>query len=52
METILLKIKLPCSADRLEHALLKAAHSGHWHDAQVKMDADNHLVISYPETAK
>ena len=48
MEITLAKIPLPCSAAQLENAILKAAHNGHWHDAQVKVDSD-HLVITHQE---
>ena len=48
MEIILAKIPLPCSAAQLENAILKAAHNGHWHDAQVKVDSD-HRVITHQE---
>ena len=50
MEITLAKVLLPCSAAQLENAILKAAHNGHWHDAEVKTE-DEHLVITY-ETAK
>ena len=48
MEVILARIPLPCSAAQLENAILKAAHNGHWHDAQVKVHSD-HLVITHTE---
>ena len=38
MDTILVKVRLPCSVARLENALLKADHNGHWNDAQVTTD--------------
>jgi len=52
MDTILVKVPLPCSAARLESALLKAAHNGHWHDAQVTTDSDNNLIVTYPEDSE
>lgn len=52
MDTILVKVRLPCSAARLENALLKAAHNGHWHDAEVKLDDEGDLVVSYPDGSK
>ena len=48
MEITLAKVLLPCSAAQLENAILKAAHNGHWHDAQVKVHSD-HLVITHTE---
>ena len=52
MNTILIKVRLPCSAARLENALLKAAHNGHWHDAEVKLDEEGNLVVAYPDNSK
>ena len=52
MDTILVKVRLPCSAARLENALLKAAHNGHWHDAQVKVDEKGNLIVTYPDDSK
>ena len=52
MDTILVKVRLPCSAARLENALLKAAHKGHWHDAQVKVDEKGNLIVTYPNDSK
>ena len=52
MDTILVKVRLPCSAARLENALLKAAHNGHWHDAQVKVDEKGNLIVTYPDASK
>ena len=49
MEITLAKVPLPCSAVQLENALLRAAHNGHWHDAQVRMDKDDSLVIFHEE---
>ena len=49
MGTILAKVRLPCSAARLEAALLKAAHDGHWHDAVVRVDGDGNLVVACPD---
>ena len=48
MDTILIKVRLPCSVSRLENALLRAAHHGHWHDAQVNTDEDGNLVVTCP----
>ena len=48
MTKTLASAPLPCSAAQLENAILKAAHNGHWHDAQVKVDSD-HLVITHQE---
>ena len=50
MEIILAKIPLPCSAAQLENAILKAAHNGHWHDAEVKVHGDQ-LVITHEDEA-
>ena len=47
METIA-KITLPCTPARLESLLLKAAHDGHWHDAEVRMDADGSIAVVTP----
>ena len=44
----LASVPLPCSAAQLENAILKAAHNGHWHDAEVKVHGDN-LVITYED---
>ena len=52
MDIILARVPLPCSAARLENAILKAAHNGHWHDAQVDIDPENNLVVSYPKDAE
>lgn len=49
MDKILVEVRLPCSAAQLESALLKAAHVGHWHDALVTTDDDNHIIVSCPE---
>ena len=48
MEIALAKVPLPCSAAQLENAILKAAHNGHWHDAQVKVLGDQ-LVITHED---
>lgn len=48
MTKILVKVPLPCSAARLENALLKAAHNGHWHDAQVRLDEENNIIVAHP----
>ena len=40
MEITLAKVPLPCSAVQLENAILRAAHNGHWHDAEVKVHGD------------
>ena len=48
MEITLVKVPLPCSAVQLENALLRAAHNGHWHDAQVRTDEDG-IVIFHEE---
>ncbi len=52
MDMILVKVPLPCSAARLENALLKAAHNGHWHDAQVRISDDDFLVVACPDDAE
>lgn len=52
MDTILVKVRLPCSAARLENALLKAAHNGHWNDAQVTTDDEKNLIVTYPEESE
>ena len=49
METIA-KITLPCTPARLESLLLKAAHNGHWHDAEVRMDADGSIAVVTPRS--
>ena len=48
MTTTLASVPLPCSAAQLENAILKAAHNGHWHDAEVKVHGDK-LVITYED---
>ena len=48
MEITLAKVPLPCSAAQLENAILKAAHNGHWHDAEVKVHGDK-LVLTYED---
>ena len=52
MDTILVKVRLLCSAARLENALLKAAHNGHWNDAQVTTDVEKNLIVTYPEESE
>ena len=47
METIA-KITLPCTPARLESLLLKTAHNGHWHDAEVRIDEDGNIVVVTP----
>ena len=49
MEITLAKVLLPCSAVQLENAILRAAHNGHWHDAEVKVHGET-LVITYEDT--
>ena len=48
MTTTLARVPLPCSAAQLENAILKAAHNGHWHDAEGKVHGDK-LVITYED---
>ena len=48
MESTLASVPLPCSAAQLENAILKVAHNGHWHDAEVKVHGDK-LVITYED---
>ena len=48
MTTTLASVPLPCSAAQLENAILKAAHKGHWHDAEVMVHGDK-LVITYED---
>ena len=48
MEITLAKVPLPCSAAQLENALLKASHTGHWHDAEVQVHGDQ-LVITHED---
>ena len=48
MTVTLASVPLPCSAAQLENAILKAAHNGHWHDAEVKVHGDK-LVITYED---
>lgn len=46
-------LSLPCSAAALEKMMLRAAHAGHWHDAEVRIEDGNRLVIYHREkTAK
>ena len=49
MTTTLASVPLPCSAAQLENAILKVAHNGHWHDAEVKVHGDK-LVITCEDT--
>ena len=48
MEITLAKVPLPCSAVQLENAILRAAHNGHGHDAEVKVH-DDKLVLTYED---
>ena len=48
MEIALAKVPLPCSAVQLENAILRAAHNGHLHDAEVKVHGDK-LVLTYED---
>ena len=48
MEITLAKVPLPCSAVHLKNAILRAAHNGHWHDAEVKVHGDQ-LVITHED---
>ena len=48
MTKTLASVPLPCSAAQLENAILKAAHNGHWHDAEVKVHGDQ-LVITHED---
>ena len=48
MEITLAKVPLPCSAAQLENAILKVAHNGPWHDAEVKIHGDQ-LVITHKD---
>lgn len=50
-EKILRLVSLPCSPQELENALLHAAHEGHWHDAEIRQQ-NNQLVIIHPEIKK
>lgn len=49
MTTEIARVSLPCSVAALERAILHAAHQGHWHVAQVKVE-DDQLVIYYSNT--
>lgn len=46
MTKTLASVPLPCSAAQLENAIFKAAHNGHWRDAEVKVHGDR-LVLTY-----
>ena len=48
MTKTLASASLPCSAAQLENAILKAAHNGHWHDAEVKVHGEM-LVLTYED---
>ena len=42
--TVLARTALPCSPSELEHLILRAAHDGHWEDAEVQTE-DTELVL-------
>lgn len=44
-------IKLPCSAAALERVVLRAASQGHWHDAEIRLESDNRLVVFFCDHA-
>lgn len=46
LKTIVVRIKTPADTSAIEGALLKAAHAGHWHDAEVRVDGDE-ILVSY-----
>ena len=46
MKTVKLKIKTPADTSAIEGALLKVAHAGHWHDAEVRVAGDE-ILVSY-----
>lgn len=48
MTKTLASVPLPCSVAQLENAILKAAHNGHWHDAEVKV-RDDRIVLTYED---
>lgn len=49
MDITLARVPLPCTAARLEEAVLRASHNGHWHDATVAVDSEGNLIVVYPE---
>ena len=51
MKTVKLRIKTPADVSAIEGALLKTAHAGHWHDAEVRVDGDT-IFVSYRDEEK
>ena len=47
----IIAIKLPCSVSLLEKAVLRAANVGHWHDAEVRVDESNRLVVYHGDNS-
>ena len=47
---ILAELSLPCGCSAMENAVLRAAHGGHHHDAQIAYrEEDGKLIVFYDE---